>query len=193
VTFALPPRRHWTSAALLQCAAFGAVAAIFLALLAPFTGTLALASPVAYAFVAGVHAVGPMLALRWTRVPGAAILTAAVAGLLAAPFTGLGLLLGIALVVPAAALEFVLALSRYRFDLSTIWYLAAATAGLTIFALSLPIIDEAILTPFVILGTLVCRVLSYSAAGWLAVWLEKALIRSGARRVLPSGRSHRRR
>lgn len=184
MTFALPPRRRWTSVALLQCAAFGAIAAIFIVLLGPLTGTLALASPILYALIAGIHAVAPMLSLRWTRIPGAAILSAAVAGLLAAPFTGLGLLLGIALVVPAVALELVLALGRHRLERRSLWYLAAGVAGLTIFALSLPIIDAAILTPFVVWGTLIGRLLSYGLAAWLALWLEAALVRSGARRVL---------
>jgi hypothetical protein len=169
----------------LQSAAIGAIAAIFVVVLAPLTGTLALASPIVYALVAGIHAVGPMLALRWTRVPGAAVLTAAIAGLLAAPFNGLGLLLAIAFVVPAGALELVLALGRYNFNLRPLWYLGGAAAGLTIFALSLPIIDEAILTPFVVWGTLICRLMSYTGAAWLATWLELALVRSGTRRRIP--------
>ncbi|MCP2032173.1 hypothetical protein L1277_002272 [Okibacterium sp. HSC-33S16] len=176
---------RWTSVALLQCAAIGAIAAIVVVVLVPLTGTLALASPLLYALVAGVHAVGPMLALRWTRTPGAAILAAAIAGLLAAPFNGLGLLLAIALVAPAAALEAVLALGRYRLDRPPLWYLGAATAGTVIFALSLLVIDEAILTPFMVWGTLVCRLLSYSVAAWVTVRLESALARAGTRRVLP--------
>lgn len=150
---------------------------------------LALASPVLYALVAGVHAVGPMLALRWTRAPGAAVLTAAFAALLASPFNGLGLLLTVALVAPAGALELVLMLGRHRFERTSLWYLGAATAGATIFGLSLPIIDEAVLTPFVVWGTLVGRLLSYTGAGWLSLWFEAALVRSGTRRVLTHQRT----
>ena len=174
---------------LLTCAAIGALAAALIVALSPVTTALAQLSPPLYAVVASIHVLAPFTAAAWFLRPGAASLTAFLAGLIAAPLTSLGLLLVVATVVPALAFDLVLFLGRRSSHRRLVWYGAALAAALAIVAISLPVIDERMLSPLLIGLVAAARVISYAlmalVARILAVRLSAAGVRPPAR-VSPS-------
>lgn len=168
---------------LLQCAAIGAVAAVLIVALTPVTSSLALLSPVLYAFVGSISSFGPLVAARWIRAPGSMLLTAVIAGVLAIPFTALGFLIVIALGLPALVGELVLLLGRFsRTRREAVWYLAAVAYAVTLFAISLPVIDPSVLSVWVVILTLLGRITSILVLAYLATRVERALARAGLRR-----------
>jgi hypothetical protein len=168
---------------LLQCAAFGALTAVLIVALSPLTHTVALASPVLYSLVGSVSSLGPLIAVRWVRAPGALVLTALVASLLALPFTALGFLIVVALGLPALAGELVLLASRFfSRPREGSWYLAAAAIAAVLFAISLAVIDPAVMSPWVVALTFVGRMLSVLVLAVVAVRVERALAAAGIRR-----------
>jgi hypothetical protein len=179
--------RTATTTTLLRCAAFGAVGAIVLLLVSPLTSTAAVVNPGLYAAIAAVTMVMPMLARRWTGTPGATVLTAAVTGVLALAFTALGPAIIVALVVPAAAIDLVLA--RRRDPGRMVTWLAAAAGGVAIWALSFAVISPDLVSPVLVIVLLAVRVVSYVLAMELAGLVAGRLRRSGVR----SGRAEARR
>jgi hypothetical protein len=179
--------RTATTTTLLRCAAFGAVGAVVLLLVSPLTSTAAVVNPVLYAAIAAVTMVMPMLARRWTGTPGATVLTAAVTGVLALAFTALGPAIIVALVVPAAAIDLVLA--RRRDPGRMVTWLAAAAGGVAIWALSFAVISPDLVSPVLVIVLLAVRVVSYVLAMELAGLVAGRLRRSGVR----SGRAEARR
>jgi hypothetical protein len=168
---------------LLQCAAFGAITAVLIVALAPLTHSIALLSPAVYSLVGSVSSLGPLVAARWIRAPGSLLLTALVASLLALPFTALGFLIVVALGLPALTAELVLLASRfYSRPRETVWYLASAALALVLFAISLAVIDPAVMSPWVVVFTFAGRMLSVLLLAAVAVRVEKALAASGVRR-----------
>ena len=156
---------------------------MLIAATSPITQSVALASPVAYSLVGSISSLGPLTAARWLRAPGSLVLTALVAGLLAMPFTALGFLILVALGLPAFIGELVLlAGAFYTRPRQTVWYAAAAAYALVLFAISLAVIDPAVMSPWVVILTLGGRMLSILVLAALAVRIEKALMRSGLRR-----------
>ncbi|MDN4639099.1 hypothetical protein QCD70_02465 [Agreia sp. PsM10] len=173
----------WSTSMLLQCAAFGALTAVLITAMSPITSSIALASPVAYSLVGSISSLGPLIAARWLRAPGSLLITALVAGLLAMPFTALGFLILVALGLPALAGELVLLASSFSTrPREASWYAAAATLALVLFAISLVVIDPAVMSPWVVILTLGGRMLSILLLAAVAVRVEKALTRSGLRR-----------
>jgi hypothetical protein len=184
MTSGSPSRQLWNTRTLLVCAMLAALAAILLLSLSPVTSALALISPPLYALVASFHFAGPFLAARWTRAPGAAALTALLAGLLAMPFTNLGVLLIPALVIPSLVFDLALIATRFsRNPRVASWYLAASLAAVAIFAISLTVIDPRLMTPLLVVSVLLSRLFSVLLWAWVAVILERALTRAGVRRA----------
>jgi hypothetical protein len=183
--------RSATTTTLLRCAAFGAVGAVVLLLVSPLTSTAAVVNPVLYAAIAAVTMVMPMLARRWTGTPGATVLTAAVTGVLALAFTALGPAIIVALVVPAAAIDLVLARRRHPSRVTT--WLAAAAGGVAIWALSFAVISPDLVSPVLVIVLLAVRVVSYvlamELAGLVAGRLRRSGVRSGRRRDAHRGSS----
>ncbi|WP_285026064.1 hypothetical protein [Plantibacter sp. ME-Dv--P-122b] len=178
--------RSATTTTLLRCAAFGAVGALVLLLVSPLTSTAAVLNPVLYAAIAAVTMVMPMLARRWTGTPGATVLTAAVTGVLALAFTALGPAIIVALVVPAAAIDLVLA--RRRDPGRVVTWLAAAAGGVAIWALSFAVISPGLVSPVLVMVLLAVRVVSYVLAMELAGLVARRLRRSGVRSVRAASR-----
>ena len=175
--------------ALLLCGAIGAASAILIVVLGPVLLTAALASPVLHSLLGSVHILGPLLAGRWLRRPGVILITAFVASLLAVPFTALGLLTIPALCLPAAVVEGVLVLGRFwRTGRDLVWFGGALGGAVTIFAISLVVIDPRVLSGSVVGLTLAGRVVAYLAIAALAIAAERALARAGLRRLPPAAR-----
>ncbi|SEB94540.1 hypothetical protein SAMN04489806_2195 [Paramicrobacterium humi] len=177
------PQRRVASRTLLVIAALGAVTAVILAALTPFTTAVAWTSPVAYAAVAGIHQILPTLAGLLTRWWGAIPLTAVIAAALAFPFSTLGILLFPALALPALAIGLAIKATGCRWASRSRWALASLAGAIMIFALSLPIISPDLLTPTLIALVFVARVASALAATALALLLQRALHSAGIRTV----------
>lgn len=167
----MPTRR------LLQLAAFGSASALVVLLLTPFNTSLALLNPLVYAVTASLTLLLPFTARIWSGSPGAATGCAVLAGLLVAPVSALGFLLPLALAAPALCFDLVLwnRTTPRRARLLA----AAATAGAAIWALSLPVIDPALLSGWFIAVLAALRLLSFAAMLLLARHLAAHLVRVG--------------
>ncbi len=170
----------YSTRSLLQCAAIAAAAAILIVLASPLTTWLAVLSAPLYAAVGSFHMIGPMIALRWTRLPWAATLTAFLAALLAMSFSTLGLLLVPALVLPALAIDAVVMLVRPR-GRSAGLYLGALAGGVVIFLISFVVIPADVVGPGLVAVLLVVRLAAYAAVMRLALWVAMGLERAGVR------------
>lgn len=169
-----------TTRELLICAVLGAVTALAaMALSQPLAFTAA-ASPPLYALLGGYSALAPLLALRLTGKAGAASVTALCASIVAWPFSTLGLLLLIAYLGPALAMDLLFLLLRRHAQRVGFWA-AVAAGALTIFGLSIPIISPEQLNGMTIALTFVFRLVSYGLAGAVALHLHRALTRIGVR------------
>lgn len=153
-------RRH------LRIAAFGAVATLVVIVTGPLNTALALANPLLYAATATVSLFIPMVTRLWSETAFSASFCALLAGVIAAPFSALGFLLPIALVVPALCFD--AALWRSRGPSVPRLALAAGIAGLAVWAISLPVIDSGLLSAGFILALACIRVASYVAGALLA-------------------------
>jgi hypothetical protein len=176
---------RYSTRSLLQCAAIAAAGGVLIVLLGPIgTWTAVLSAPL-YAVVGSLNLLSPMVALRWTRLPWSATLTAFLAGLLGMSFSTLGLLLLPALVLPAIAMDAVVMLVRPRGRAAGL-YAGAAAGGIVIFAISFVVIPAEIVTPALVVTLLVLRVAAYAGVMRLAGWIAAALERAGVRPSRPT-------
>lgn len=180
----------YSTRSLLQCAAIGAATAVVIALLSPFSTWVAVLSAPLYAVVGSLHILGPMIALRWTRLPWATTLTALLAALIAMPFTTLGVLLIFALGLPALAIDVVVLVVRPRGRTLGL-YVGALAGGLVIFAISFVVIPADVVHPALVAILLVLRLAAYATAMRLAQVVSTGLVRAGVRPASMSGPASR--
>lgn len=170
---------------LLTCAALAAVAVLVTLPLVPFLGLLAAASPPAYALLAGIHAVAPLVARRYTGVAGATILTSLLVGLVLAAFSPLGIVALVPLLAFALTVDGMLWLlartGRRMLRPEARLLIAAAVSGLVLFAVSLPVFSPEHLAPGILVLTLACRVLAQTLAAVVALAIVRMLNRAGIR------------
>ena len=165
---------------LLICAVLGGLTAMATVALASAMATIATLSPPLYALVAGYTAIAPLLALRIVRRPGAAMVTALCCAIIAWPFNALGVLLLVALLAPALAMDAVYALRGRLGERAALWA-GAGAAAVVIFALSLPVISPEQLTLTLVVLTLIGRLTSYAIACAVSGAIARALRRAGVR------------
>lgn len=148
----------------------------------PATPAIAASAPPLYALVAAVHSVMPFLARVLVGIPWTATITAAIAGMLVWPFSAIGPLIIVPLVASAATFDLGLLGSRSPSRRRLV--LAAASAGVVLFLVSLPVFSPDHLTPLILGATLLGRtageLLALAAATALAAALSRAGV--GARR-----------
>lgn len=184
-----PPRsgavaRKSSTRDLLVAGAFGAIGAVILVAVAPLTTALAATFPPGYAVVAGIHSVLPYTARRLLALPFAATLVAAVVGLLSFASTALGPLILISLLAATLPYDLVLRIASRGSRTPRTWQhlLAAATAGVVLFVVSLPVFSPEHLTPVMVVTVLIGRVVGQCAAVGVATLLASAVQRAGIRR-----------
>lgn len=206
------PRRSsmLSTRVLLVCAAFGALGTVLMLGVSPLTSAIAAWFPPAYAVVAGIHSVLPFLARRLLGVPFAATLVAGIEGVLSSAFTPLGVLIIVPLVLSAGVFDAVLALSSRRGsangtasdgaardgtandgtagDGAAAYLAAAALSALALFAVSLPVIDPARLTLWMIVGTLLGRLIGQLLALGAATAIAGRVFAAGIMRPHASSR-----
>lgn len=190
---------------MLVCAAFGALGTVLMLGVSPLTSAIAAWFPPAYAVVAGIHSVLPFLARRLLGVPFAATLVAGIEGVLSSAFTPLGVLIIVPLVLSAGVFDAVLALSSRRgrangtandgaardgtaTDGTAAYLAAAALSALALFAVSLPVIDPARLTLWMIVGTLLGRLIGQLLALGAATAIAGRVFAAGIMRPHASSR-----
>ncbi|MCW4458962.1 hypothetical protein [Microbacterium sp. MPKO10] len=175
------PSRRVSSRSLLIVAALGAIDAILTVALTPVTTSIALASPVGYALVGGVHLVLPaaagLLLRSWTALPLTSFVTAA----LAFPFSVLGILLFPALILPSLAIGLTIRATGCRWASRGRWVLAALSGAVTSYLISLPVISPDLFSTSLLLAVLTARVVSTGAAAAIAHALVAALTTAGIR------------
>lgn len=176
--------RRLSTRVLLVCGALAAVHLLLHLATVPVLTALAPLAPPLYALVAGVHSVMPFLARRLTDVPGTAVLTSAVAAVFVSVSNGSGVIAVVPLVVTGAAIDLVVwrthsgdrgAGRRYL--------LAAVVAGIALFGLSLAVFSPEHLTPLILGGSLIGRVVGELLAAVLSGALVAALRHAGVGRA----------
>ena len=174
---------------LMIAAAFGAIGAVLLVVVAPVTTSLAATFPPSYAAVAGIHSVLPYLARRLLVLPFAATLVGGLVGVLSFASTALGPLILFSLL--AATLPFDLVLNagrRFAPALRARHYAVAAVASaVVLFLVSLPVFSAERLTVWMAVAVLAGRLIGQCGAVWLSALIAGAVHRAGIRRKAPAG------
>jgi hypothetical protein len=185
----IPARREMTSTrALLVCQAFGAIGAVLLLIVAPFTSLVAAVFPPLYALLAGLHSILPFFARRALGFTWAATAVGATAGLLGGAFTPIGLLIMVPLVLSGFCYDLTLLVARRiapRSERSPWSHLSAAVASaVALFLVSLPIMSPERLGFWIMAATFAGRVIGQVAASLLAGALAHRVERVGGLRLL---------
>ena len=175
-----PTTDRLSTRSLLIIAAFGALGALLLVLVAPVTSVLAAVFAPAYAAVAGLHSVLPFLARRLVGFPWTTTIASALVGILAVGFPPLGVLIVVPLVVTGVGFDLTLLLLARRGPLRLGHQVVGAlvTAGL-LTLVSVPVLSPRDASaPFLVLF-LVGRVVGQLAAVAIAVAIGDRVLRSG--------------
>ena len=172
--------RRLSTRALLIIAAFAALGALLLILIAPVTGLLAALFPPAYAVAAGIHSILPLLARRLVGFPWTTTIAFALVGILAIGFTPLGVLIVIPLVVTGAGFDVTLLLLARRSE-PRLWHflVAALVTAALLFLVSLPVFSPRDLTPWILLLTLAGRIVGQLAAAGVAWAIGRSVLAEG--------------
>lgn len=179
-----PASRRLSTRALLIIAAFAALGALLLILIAPITGLLAALFPPAYAVTAGIHSILPLLARRLVGFPWSTTIAFALVGILAIGFTPLGALIVIPLVVTGAGFDVTLLLLARRGEPRLWHFLAGAlVTAVLLFLVSLPVFSPRDLTPWILLLTLAGRVVGQLTAAAVAWAIGQRVLAAG---ILPA-------
>jgi hypothetical protein len=174
------PRRRLSTRALLVTAAFAALGAVLLILVAPITSLLAALFPPAYALAAGLHSVLPFLARRLLGIPWITTIAFALVGVVSIGFTVLGALILIPLVLTGVAFDLTLfLLSRRARPRPWHYYVAAAVTGVALFLVSLPVMSPDDLAPAIVVLTLCGRLLGQLGAAALSAVIARGVERAG--------------
>ncbi|MBF4550948.1 hypothetical protein [Pseudoclavibacter sp. VKM Ac-2888] len=182
---------RWASSALLRLGALAALNAVVALALAPVTTVLATVNPPAYAVVASMTMMLPMLAALLVPRFGSAIIVAFCTGIFLM-ITPLGAIAIVALSLPALVMELVLLLGRLVLRRSrpgaeatttdvpwTTWLLACAAGGTAIAAMSLLVLAPGAATPGLVALLCCIRVLTYTTLGALMRRLRSQLRSAG--------------
>lgn len=179
--------------ALLICQAFGAVGALLLIVVAPFTALTAAFSPPLYGLIAGMHSILPFFARRALGFRFAATAVSASVGFLGGAFTPIGFLIMIPLALTGFSYDLALiatgetrtsgSWSRWRHPF------AACVSGGMLFLVSLPVFSPEDLAWPILAATLGARVIGQMAASLLAGVLARRVERAGIVRPEPGNGS----
>ena len=183
-----PATRTLSTRSLLIIAAFGALGALLLIVVAPVTALLAALFPPAYAVAAGMHSVLPFLARRLVGFTWTTTIDFALVGILAIGFTPLGVLIVIPLVLTGVGFDLTLLLLLRRRGPLRLWHqlVAALVTAVLLFLVSLPVFSPHDLTPLLLLLTLAGRVVGQLAAAGIAWAIGGRVLRAGIMRP-PTG------
>lgn len=182
---ASPRTQRLTTRVLLMCAALAGAHALLHFATLPLLTTLAPVAPPAYALVAGAHSVMAFLARRVTGAPGSAIVTSAIAALLVAPTSTSGLIAAAPVLLAGCVIDLALgfAPSRRR-PTEQRYFVAGALTGLALFGISLAVFSPEHLSPPIIVGAGIGRLVGEALAVILSRLIARGLLRAGVGRAL---------
>ncbi|MGV8881683.1 MAG: hypothetical protein ACOH19_05990 [Rhodoglobus sp.] len=173
-------RRVWqslTTRSYLLCAALGALQAMTIIAMTPINTAAASVSPPAYALLSAVSLLFINLSPRLLHAPIAALLTAALTSLIVVPFSPLGFLIAVPLLLQGAAIAGTLWLTRNHGAWT--YLLAGGVAGVVGFFVALPVFSQDDLVPVVLVLTLGARLVAGVGSALLAGILARALSAAG--------------
>ncbi|UPL14212.1 hypothetical protein [Microbacterium galbinum] len=180
---ASPTHRRPTTRVLLICGALAAVHLLIHLATAPLLTALAPLAPPLYALVAGVHSLLPFLARRLTDVPGTAVLTSAIAAVFIAVANTAGVIVIFPLVLAGAVIDLVVWRTRGTgARVRRRYLLAAVCAGTALFGVSVVVFSPEHLSPAILLGSFLGRIVGELLASELSGALASALHRAGVGR-----------
>lgn len=167
---------------LLICAALAVVQVGVSLALAPLLVSLPALSPPLYAVVAGVHALMVFLAPRVTGARWSATVTAVIAGLVMATVNPIGVLITVVVLIPGVIVDVALLLppapaGRRASELR--YGLGAVASAVVLFAVSLPVFSPEHLTPAILIGAALGRLVGEGLAYVCARALAAGLVRAG--------------
>lgn len=172
----------------LQIAAFAAIQVLPIIAMAPFMPLIAAWSPPLYACAAGLQTLFLFTARCMIPLRLTATFAGLLTGLLAGPFTAVGWLIAVPLVVAGATFDLAFALTgRVRRLLRHV--LIGVAVGTTVFLMSLPVMSAEHLVAAVLVPTLIARLVTSIAGSWLAARIVTMLAAAGVRTANPSTRS----
>lgn len=171
------PWQSLTTRSYLLCAALGAVQAMTIIALSPVTAAAASISPPVYGLVSALMILFINLSVRLIHSPIAALLTAALTSIIAVPFSSLGFLIAVPLLLQGAAIGATLWITRGRGEWN--YLLAGGVAGVVGFFVALPVFSQDDLVPTVLALTFAARVVAGVASALLAGILARALSAAG--------------
>ena len=173
-----PPRLSTRS--LLIIAAFGALGALLLILVAPLTATLAALFPPAYAVAAGMHSVLPFLARRLVGFAWTTTIAFSLVGILTIGFTPLGVLILVPLAITGLGFDVTLMLLGRRGPLRPSHHVVAAVVtAVLLFLVSLPVMSPRDLAAPILILTFVGRLIGQLAAAGIAWLIGGRVLRAG--------------
>jgi len=184
-----PPRRTAPpTRVLLACAALAGVHTLIHLALLPLLSVLAPASPPLYALVASAHSLMPFLARRLTGTRGSATLTSGIAAVFVVATSSLGVLAMVPLLLTGAVIDATLWSRDSAGRRSEARYIVAGAAvGVALWAVSLLVFSPEHLTPAIIVGTALARLVGELAIVSCSRLLAVALGRAGVGRTLRHG------
>lgn len=181
-----PPRRGAPpTRVLLACAALAGIHTLIHLAVLPLLSVLAPAAPPLYALLASVHSLMPFLARRLTGARGSATLTSGIAAVFVVATSSLGVLAIVPLLLTGAVIDLTLWSRDSAGGRSEVHYIiAGAAVGVTLWAVSLLVFSPEHLTPAIIVGTALARLVGELAIVWCSRVLAAALGRAGVGRTL---------
>lgn len=126
--------RRLTTRFLMACAAIGAVSGVVLLPTTYVATALTASAPVVFAALAGAWLVGPVVALRLLRRPGAGVVTMLVAGIISIP-SPVGLYAVVTCVMTGVAVELGFLITGYRVWRAWLFHLTVGI-GMALYAWS---------------------------------------------------------
>jgi len=167
----------FTTRSYLLCAALAAIQAMTIIALTPVNAAAASIAPPIYALLSALSILFINLSARLLPSPVAALLTAGLTCLMVVPFSSLGFLIAVPLLVQGGAIALTLWLTRNR----SAWkyLLAGGVAGVVAFFVVLPVFSTDDLAPAVLASTLTARIIAGVGSALIAGALAKALRAAG--------------
>ncbi|GGA70693.1 hypothetical protein GCM10011490_21670 [Pseudoclavibacter endophyticus] len=181
--------QHVSTRVLMSCAAIGVAGAVIFTVNAWLGGTLSNLLPLAYGLTIGLYFIPGVVAQRLIQRPGAGLLTAAFAGLIASPFQPIffGAFLISLLIGVLHELPFLIA--RYRVWRPWLFAVGSLAAGLVTSGAAFQLLSNNTLGTAGVVLAFVSFGVSPFICTMLALWLATALARAGVGRGLRPDRA----
>ena len=170
-------RPRLTTRSYLLCAALGAIQAMTIVAMTPANSAAASLAPPLDALLSTLSLVFINLSVRLLDAPVAALLTAALTSLIVVPFSSLGFLIAVPLLLQGGTIALVLWLVRRRSGGT--YLLAGGVAGIVGFFVALPVFSTDHLVPVVLVSTFAARIVAGVGSALIAGVLAQALRSAG--------------